>query len=190
MKRHRPNIRQRKPIFIGCEGESERSYIALLGRFAEQEGLAVHLDSVLLKPGAGDPCGLIALAARKLAEKTRIRGVQYHAHLVVLDRDLFGQVPDRDARCLQIAAGAGLRLIWQSPCHEALLLRHLEKCHSLRPPTTTLAEAKLLQRWPTYEKGMAAGQLAERLDLAAVRRAAAVEPDLASLLHIIGFTEP
>lgn len=186
MTRQRPNIRQRKPIFVGCEGESERGYIALLGRLAEAEGLAIHLDPVLLKPGGGDPCGLIELAARKLAEKVRARGIQYHAKLVLLDQDLVGKVPGRDARGIQIAVEAGLQLIWQSPCHEAVLLRHLEHCQALRPPTTPLAEAQLRQRWPAYEKGMAAAQLAVRLDLASVQRAALVEPALANLLQIIG----
>lgn len=188
MIRRRPNIQQRKPIFVGCEGESERGYIAFLGRLAEQEGLAIHLDPVLLKPGGGDPCGLIELAARKLSERVRARGIQYHAKLVLLDQDLVGQVPARDARGFQTANKFGLQLIWQSPCHEAVLLRHLEHCETLRPPSAPIAEEQLRQRWPAYEKGMAAAKLGARLDLAAVRRAAVVEPDLAMLLQIIGLT--
>ena len=186
MRRHRPNVPQRKPIFVGCEGESERGYVAFLGRIAEQEGVAIHLDAVLLRPGGGDPCGLIELADRKLAEKVRTRGVHYHAKLVLLDDDLLGKVPNRDARGLQVAARSGLQLIWQSPCHEAFLLRHLVACQGLRPPTTVLAHDQLLNRWPTYSKGMAAAQLAAHLDLLALHRAAVVEPGLAQLLQIIG----
>ena len=186
MSRGRPKIRQRMPIFVGCEGESERGYVALLDRLAEQQGLAIHLDSVLLRPGGGDPCSLIELAARKLAEKLRKRGVQYHAKVVLLDQDLLGRVPDRDNREFQIAAQAGIRLIWQSPCHEALLLRHLEGCQTLRPLTTPLAVAQLRREWPAYEKGMAAAELAGHLDLMAIRRAAEVEPELSILLQTIG----
>ena len=186
MNRHRPNFRQRKPIFVGCEGESERGYVTFLGRLAEQEGLAIQLDPVLLRPGGGDPCDLIEMAARKMAEKARTRGTRYIAKMVLLDNDLIGQAPARDARGMQAAIQCGLELIWQSPCHEAVLLRHLENCHTLRPPTTTIAREQLRQRWPAYEKGMAASQLASRLDLAAVRRAANVEPSLATLLQIIG----
>lgn len=186
MNRRRSLIQQRTPIFVGCEGESERSYIALLGRLADHAGLAVHLDAVLLRPGGGDPCSLIELAARKLAEKMRKRTSHYHAAFVLLDSDLLGRIPSRDQRGLQIASDAGLQLIWQTPCHEALLLRHLEDCQTLRPPTTQLAQAQLLQRWPTYEKGMAAAQLALRLDHLALHRAAAVETDLAIMLQVIG----
>lgn len=189
MIRRHPRIQQRKPIFVGCEGESERGYVALLGRLAEQEGLAIHLDPVLLQPGGGDPCDLIELAARKLAEKGRARGIHYQSKLVLLDRDLIGRAPVRDARGLQAAQQSGLQLIWQSPCHEGFLLRHLELCQTLRPPTAPLALDQLRQRWPSYEKGMAA-QLAAHLDLAAVRRAAMVEPDLAKLLQIIGLLAP
>lgn len=186
MNRHRPNIRQRRPIFVGCEGESERGYVTFLGRLAQQEGLSIQLDPVLLRPGGGDPCDLIELAARKLSEKVRTRGIRYAAKMVLLDNDLIGQAPARDARGMQSAIQSGLELIWQSPCHEALLLRHLENCNTLRPPTTAIAQDQLRQRWPTYEKGMAASQLIRKLDLAAVRRAALVEPSLAALLQIIG----
>lgn len=186
MRRHRPFIPQRRPIFIGCEGESERGYVALLGRLADQASCPVHLDPVLLQPGGGDPLAIVQRAVQRLNERRRTRQVVYEAHFVLLDRDKWGQVPARDAQIAGIAQHADLQLIWQQPCHEGMLLRHLDNCAALRPPLTPVAEAQISLRWPGYQKPMAASDLAARLDKAAVLRAAAVEPDLARLIGAIG----
>lgn len=189
MSRRRPFIPQRTPIFIGCEGESERGYVALLGRIAEQAGLAVHLDAVLLQPGGGDPRAIIDRGIQRLGERRRKRGSGYDAQFILLDDDRVGQAPRRDARLLAVAAAAGMRLVWQSTCHEALLLRHLENCATLRPQTTELAAAQLRQRWPDYRKPASAADLARRIDREALVRAAGVEPDLRVLLEAIGIME-
>ena len=178
-------IPQRRRLFVGCEGESEQGYVALLARFADQARLAVHLDAVLLQPGGGDPLALVERAAAHADERSERRGA-YERRFVLLDRDKYGQAPDRDQRIAALADAAALNLIWQRPCFEALLLRHLEGCAQLRPPSTPLAEAQLRQRWADYEKALPASRLAARLDLAAVKRVAHVEPDLAALLTVIG----
>lgn len=186
MSRSRSFIPQRIPFFIGCEGESEQSYVRLIANLAAAEDIHIHLEAVLLRPGGGDPCALTELAERKYAEKKRSRGA-FRAQFILLDDDRVGQNPARDQRARTIANQAELRFIWQSSCHEALLLRHLDGCATLRPVTTSLAEAALRQRWPDYEKGMSAVDLAKRIDAAAVRRAADVEPELAAFLEAIGF---
>jgi hypothetical protein len=104
----------------------------------------------------------------------------------MLDRDKWGQSTARDAQVAGVAARAGLSLIWQDPCHEAMVLRHLEACAALRPQTTALAEAALRQRWPEYFKPMDGAGLSRRLDHAAVLRAVAVEPELALMVAAIG----
>jgi hypothetical protein len=189
MRRRRAFRPQRAPIFVGCEGESERGYVALLGRLAEEAALPVHLDPVLLQPGGGDPLAIVERAVQQLGERRRKRQTVYQAQFVLLDRDKWGQAPARDSRIAGVAARAGLGLVWQAPCHEAMLLRHLEHCATLRPPTTTVAAAQIAQRWPTYDKPMDAADLAARLDRAAVLRAAAVEPDLAPLIAAVGLIE-
>jgi len=187
MSRRRPFRPQRVPIFVGCEGESERGYVACLGRLAEQAGLAVHLDPLVLQPGGGDPLAIVQLAVKRLSQGRR-KQTNYAAHFVILDRDKWGQAPARDAQIAGVAARAGLSLIWQDPCHEAMLLRHLEACAAMRPQTTALAEAALRQRWPEYLKPMDGAALARRLDLAAVLRAIAVEPELGLMVQTIGLT--
>jgi hypothetical protein len=105
---------------------------------------------------------------------------------VILDDDKLGQTPQRDQRIAGVAADADLHVIWQNPCHEAVLLRHLEGCAQLRPSSTNLAGQQLAARWAGYEKAMPAARLAKRLDQAAIARAAAVEPNFAELFHVIG----
>jgi hypothetical protein len=79
-----------------------------------------------------------------------------------------------------------VRIIWQDPCHEAVLLRHLPGCSDRRPPTSGVALTAVRQAWPDYEKPMARAQLTTRINLDAIRRAADVEPDLHGFLVEIG----
>ncbi|WP_019831140.1 RloB domain-containing protein [Sphingomonas sp. PR090111-T3T-6A] len=186
MRPQRRIVAQRRRLFVGCEGESEQAYVALLSRLAEAQRLSVHLDAVLLRPGGGDPLGLVELAVKKAAERERKHG-RFDARFVLLDNDRLGAAPARDARIDPAIAQAHLQLIWQHTCHEALLLRHLEGCTQLRPASTQLAIAALEARWPTYRKGMAAARLADRIELAAIERVSQVEPGLAALLDVAGF---
>ncbi len=188
MRPPRRIVAQRRRLFVGCEGESEQGYVALLVRIAEAARLPVHLDAVLLRPGGGDPLGLVELAAKRAAERTRKHGA-YEARFVLLDDDKLGAAPPRDAKIEAVRAAAQIQLVWQRTCHEALLLRHLQGCVQRRPASTALAIAALLQEWPAYKKGMAASRLAEKIDREAVARAAPVEPDLATLLEQAGILE-
>jgi len=69
MRRPRVLIPQRRRLFVGCEGESEQAYVALLARLSGEAGLAVHLDAVLLQPGGGDPLAIVERAAARAAER-------------------------------------------------------------------------------------------------------------------------
>jgi hypothetical protein len=188
----RLSIPQRRRVFLGCEGESEQGYGALLSRLLEQRCIEenrppdIHLDPVLLRPGGGDPLALVELALRLIAEGGSKRGA-YAIQAVLLDADKLGQAPERDRQMREVAATANLRLIWQRPCHEALLLRHLENCHDQRPPTAKEAIQRLTRHWPNYVKGLSAIKLAQRIDASAVRQAALVEPELHEFLDEIGF---
>lgn len=182
----RPYIPQRKRVFLGCEGESEQSYGRLLQALIDDRHHRVHIDSILLRPGGGDPLALVELALKKMQHAERRSG-PYAVRAILLDRDTFGQAPQRDQRAVAAAGQAKLRLLWQSPCHEAHLLRHLPDYGALRPPTTDLSVAQLAQAWPAYRKGMAAGRLAQILDEPAVTRAAATEPEFSAFLSEIEF---
>jgi hypothetical protein len=187
MRRRRPIIPQRRRIFLGCEGESERGYGALIGRLLETQRRDVHLHVVLLRPGGGDPLALIERARKLILEGERKSESPYMHRAVLVDRDRLGQAPLRDAQIALIAEAARIRVIWQRPCHEALLLRHLEGCQQLQPPTSPQALATLRQHWPEYVKGMPALRLADRINDVAIRRALQVETELAGFLADLGY---
>jgi hypothetical protein len=142
---------------------------------------------VLLKPRGGDPLAIVERAVRYMAARYRKR-VRYAICALLLDGDRRGQAPDRDAQMEKLAADARLRLIWQNPCHEALLLRHFEGCQHLHPSTSERAMTELRRHWPKYSKGLPAKRLVEQIDESAVRRSLQVELELAGFLADIGFT--
>lgn len=187
MKARRSYIPQRKPIFIGCEGESEQGYAGYLQDLIHEAGLHVHLNIEVLK--AGDPLARLELAVRKLEQLRKTRG-NFADRFVFLDTDQLALSVDRAHRARQLATQHGIRVIWQNPCFEAVLLRHFIGRATHRPPTNQLAKNALLQEWPQYLKPMSRAELAMKLSLDAVTRAAGVEDDLTALLRCIGLMPP
>jgi hypothetical protein len=62
-------IRQRKRIYLGCEGPSEQSYGKRLNEIADAAGLSLFLDCDVL--GGGDPLALIRLSVKRILEKVK-----------------------------------------------------------------------------------------------------------------------
>lgn len=187
MNRRRPTIPQRKPIFIGCEGESEQGYAGFLQDLIHEADLRVHLNVEVLR--AGDPLARIELAIKKL-EHARKKRVNFTDRFVFLDTDQLALSADRAHRARELAAANGISVIWQEPCFEALLLRHFAGRIGHRPLTNPATEAALRQEWPQYQKPMSRAELARMIDRAAVMRAAGVENDLLALLRCIGLAPP
>lgn len=179
--RRRRTIRQRIPIFLGCEGESEMGYGALLNRLAtELPDIHIHIHVEALQPGAGDPHALVQRAVQRIANLERRRDTFAHK-AILLDRG--SQRKSQDAQTL--AVRNAIRLIWQEPDHEAFLLRHLQGFQQSRPPAGA-SLAALRKPWPDYQKGRTQIQLAERIDMVNIRQAREVEPDLDAFLAAIG----
>lgn len=176
-------IPQRKRIYLGCEGPSEQSYGKRLGDIADAAGLHLFLECDVL--GGGDPLALIELAIKRIREKVKKRGPYVHRALL-LDNDKLGQSIERDQRIPPLARKHDLCLIWQEPCHEGFLLRHLVGQHSMRPQGSQLAVSALTDVWPEYQKAMPAALLAERIDRIAIQRAATVEEGFRAFLQLIG----
>ncbi len=187
MRRRNATIPVRRRIFLGCEGESEQGYGALLARLAEEAGLHLALQPVLLRPGGGDPLDLVSLAV-DLSRRAEIKRGAFAVKAVLLDRDKLGVSPARDQRLYPLAAAHGLQLIWQDPAHEAFLLRHLDGCSQLRPQTAPLALTELNRQWTDYRKPMSAVRLAGRVGMTEVRGACEVEQSLREFLEVCGFT--
>lgn len=185
MSRRPPFIPLRRRIYIGCEGASEAGYAGLLQDLIRIAGLPVHLVIEELGPGAGDPLARIELAIRRLARLRRTRDAMMK-QFALLDFDQAARDPQRAERARHLADRHNIVILWQRPCFEAVLLRHLEGCAINQPPDTRVAQAALLREWPDYAKPMTRAALGRRIDQAAVLRAAAVEPGLDTLLRCTG----
>jgi hypothetical protein len=183
--RRPPNIPLRRQIFVGCEGKSEAGYVALLQDFARTASLPIYLNIKELAPGAGDPLARVEMAVRLIKQESATR-IAPSASFVLLDEDQTVLAPARAETARQLATQKNITIVWQRPCFEAVLLRHLLGCHTRRPPDTTGAGNALQGEWPEYAKPMDRAALARRLDLAGAMRAAGVEPELAALLRAIG----
>jgi hypothetical protein len=185
MRRHRPTIPRRTPIFLGCEGESEQAYGQFINELARAKGLHVHLEVVNLSPGAGDPLSRMRRAQQEIESRQRKR-VEFVSRAVLLDSDQVAN--DQQRRELVDAAGrgAGIDIIWQTPCHEALLLRHFGGFEQRRPATSAEALQALRRVWPEYEKAMTRAQLARKLGIEDLLRASRSEPALLAFLRRIG----
>ena len=184
MKR-RAFIEQRTRIFMGCEGESEGAYVSLLRAFAEDARLPIHVHAEVFPKGVGDPLARVERACMRIEQLHAQRGAFRHK-FILLDTDQIENDKGRADRAMRLAAEEEIILIWQEPCHEALLLRHLPGRADRRPPATAEAVKALQKEWPEYAKPMTRHGLSQRLDLEAVRRAAQVEDQLARLLHTLG----
>ncbi len=183
--RRRPYIQPKKPVFLGCEGESEAAYGQFLTDHLQAASLPVHLQVEVLAPGAGDPLSRVQRTLGFIARREKQRS-RFWSKAILLDYDQAQAAPGRLTQARRLARDAGIALIWQNPCHEALLLRHMPGCSHRRPLDCNTAEQALVRIWPEYRKPMARGQLARRIDFAAVQRAATVEPKLRAFLRQIG----
>lgn len=175
----------KRVIWIGCEGESEVSYVRLLQILINELTLPFHLESTNLGSGAGDALSRVELAIRKL-EHFKPRRVKPHKLFILLDSDQNQATPDRFERAKAKALGKQITILWQDPCFEALLLRHLENCATRRPPDAITANAHLKKQWPEYTKPMSAQQLRKRLDQSRLSQVAQVEPEFKNLFQTLG----
>lgn len=186
MSRRRPAyITLRRPVYIGCEGASEASYAGFLQDLIRDANLPVHLHVDELGPGTGDPLSRIEMAVLrlKLLQKKRSAPADRFA---LLDFDQAERDPHRAERASKLAVENRITILWQRPCFEAMLLRHMPGKSTNRPPDTPGAVRALEKEWPEYRKPMTRANLARRLDRDAVLRAAGVEVELQVLLRCIG----
>lgn len=104
---------------------------------------------------------------------------------MLLDRD---RVEDdrRSGRDAQATASKlRLRIVFQSPNLEGLLLKLHPGCEQRRPAARS-ALTELRRVWPDYSKPPSATELRERFALADLRRAALHDDELRWLLAVLG----
>ena len=182
----RNNITVRRPVFVGCEGESEQAYCSVLRDIIAQTVKDVHFEVVLLGEGAGSPIAKIQKAIKKITQYERTRS-KFWKRVVLLDSDLIDQDESQRVFTEKLAADHGLGILWQTPCHEAFLLRHLPNCVHGRPPTSALAHAALVAQWQIYQKPMTRSQVAKKIDINGLRQVVSVEISFRTFLNDIGW---
>jgi hypothetical protein len=174
---------QKKRVFVGCEGKCEYTYGAFLSTYIDSVRDDRHLDRHNL--GGGDPLALIEAAIGIIDREEEKYGAYLHK-VIFMDSDLLGRSAERDKRFRSLVASKNIQIVWQKPCFEALILRHLPKCHTKQPTSTKVAMSSLQRDWKTYSKQILAQDLLDRVDFSTFPQIRSVEPDLDAFLKTIG----
>ncbi len=123
-------------------------------------------------------------------EQPKYKDLRITKKFVLIDEDRVGGKLEWKNRIVELATRHGVEIIWQSPCHEALLLRHLEGFAQHKPANSPLAIAELKKHWNGYEKGRTRAEISKMLDFNSINRAAMVETELRVFLTQIGLIPP
>ncbi len=159
---------KRKRIFLGCEGESERSYGALIQSFAEEENLNIHIERCVLS--GGDPKKLVYKTINVLKNKKPKLNNDYIAKFVLMDTDRFES--NTEFEITELAENHNITLLKQKICFESVLIRHFEPHLDDKPSSSSDALQKLKKIWPEYEKGLSADELNKRIAFKNIKYAA------------------
>ncbi len=188
-RRHVRSHTVRKRIYVAGEGLSEFGYTALLQSFADSNSLSVCLVKARFHKakGGGDPLAILKRAILKAKEAERGGSGLLRRKYLFVDRDTLGINVARDQEMLALAGSEGFTLVWQAPCFEGFLLRHLEGCLELNPATCGDANSLLKGKLGSYKKGLSAHELRKCISLDDIVRAASKNPGLKDLLVEIGF---
>ncbi len=176
---------QLKRVFLGCEGNSERSYGAWLQALARDLHVPIVIDTYPETGGGDQPYEIIERCISEMLNRQRRYG-PYSVRGILLDSDNLGNNPERDSEAEQMARANKVRLIFQEFEHEAFLLRHITRYENQRPKKGEGREA-LKAAWPEYKRRFGKIQLYDRFSPEDLRRACTVEPKLRRFLKDIGF---
>ena len=175
-------VPRRRRIFIGAEGESERSFAKWLGRLCDEADLHVHLDVRVC--GGGDSFAVARYALKQYRERYKTYG-RFSAGLILLDADRIEEDRSHGRDPLTAIGGERLSLVYLKPKIEGLLFR-LYPGYENRPVSAHDAERSLQQLWPEYVKPASANALGRRFKLDDLRRVSWHDADLRRLLAILG----
>lgn len=179
-------IRRRKErIFVAFEGKSEIAFCAWLQDLCNEHQPNIYLDRPRRMSG-GDPLALVECALKARQRSTQSAGLRHRHSCLLIDTDRLDDGSVRSSGAVALAEEKDLVLIRQRPCFEAVILRLHEGCEKKVPATAREALSQLRQVWPDYQKPPTRYQLAGRFAFAHLQRLAAVEPEIARLLAILG----
>ncbi len=180
-----PKRPQRKRVFLGCEGDSERSYGAWLQAVAEDYKIHITIDTYPDTGGGNQPYDIIERCMLEMLHREKQYG-PYIARAILLDSDNIKNDPNRNNNAIQQARAKNIQVILQDFEHEAFLLRHIAG-HEHTQPNKGEGRAALQAAWPKYRRKFGKVQLYDKFGLEDLRRVCTVEPELREFLRIIGF---
>lgn len=177
----RRTVPKRRRIFVGAEGESERSLAKWLGDLCQEDGLHVHLDIRVC--GGGDSLGIVEYSVEQYRQ--RQRHGPFSAALVLLDADRVEDDRSRGRDPLMALGSEELSLIYLRPNIEGLLFR-LHRSHESRFVSAREAKRMLQGLWPGYAKPISAEVLGRRFESNDLWRVAQHDTDLRQALQLLG----
>ena len=180
-----PKRPQLKRVFLGCEGDSERSYGAWLQAVARDHEIPVTIDTYPDTGGGNQPYDIIESCISEMDQREQRYGF-YISRAILLDSDNIETDPVRNVAAIKWAESKNVRILLQVFEHEAFLLRHIEG-HEHARPNKGDGRAALQAAWPEYRRQLGKVQLYEKLCLEDLRRVSVVEPELGEFLRSIRF---
>ena len=176
---------KRKRIFVGAEGESERSLAKWLKILCEEQGINFHFDITV--SNGGDSLIITEHAVYEYRKRTQTRG-RFSSGLILLDSDRLQQDIEAGRDPEPKASSENLKLVYLKPNFEGLLLR-LRTGREKQFPTADEAKRNLRRLWRNYRKPPSAEELHRRFRIEDVRRAALYDSDLRWMLEKLGLLD-
>lgn len=173
---------RRKRIFVGAEGQSERSLAKWLKILCEEQGINFHFDITV--SNGGDSLAITEHAVYEYRRRTRTRG-KFSGGLILLDSDRLQQDIQSGRDPEPKANSQNLKLVYLKPNFEGLLVRlHVGREKQL--PAADEAKRNLQRLWQSYRKPASAEELHRRFRIEDVRRAAMYDSNLRWMLEKLG----
>jgi len=187
MARHAKVLKrpQLKRVFLGCEGDSERSYGAWLQAVAEDYKIPVPVDTYPDIGGGNQPCDIIERCISEMLQREARYG-SYFSRAILLDSDNIDNDPNRNYAAIQQAETQNVKILLQVFEHEAFLLRHIAG-HEHTRPNKGEGRTALQTAWPEYRRKFGKVQLYDKFVLEDLRRVCTIEAELREFLRSISF---
>jgi len=180
-----PKRPQLKRVFLGCEGDSERSYGAWLQAVAEDNNIRITIDTYPDTGGGNQPYDIIERCISEMLLRERRYG-PYFARAILLDSDNINNDLEQNNSAIERARAHNVRVVLQDFEHEAFLLRHIAG-HEHTRPNKGEGRAALQNAWPEYRRKFGKVQLYDKFGLEDLRRVCIVEAELREFLRSISF---
>ena len=174
-------IKNRRRIFVGVEGKSEKSFVAWIQNLCDEAELRVHLD--IWVAGGGDTKNILNLSIKRMNRLKEDKG-NFDAALILIDHDRLENDLATDQDLAALIKSKDIEIIWQKPNLEGVLFR-LHEGNENRIVTATDAKGKLIKLWPDYSKKVTVVDIEKRFSVHDLKRAPKFDKQLQNIVSIL-----